>query len=477
MAANQRRIWSRLQPAPQDIPIGLAGKTHKPLHEEISDLCDELERQSSNIYKGSPLIVQQLRTVQEVIQRVSDYPLNSDMMIPLLKEVVLACHDVCTLDVPSSLEGYVQDHGFVTRENKYLLCIRQIDKLGRYWGLCKSTTLDSKRYPQLFENMKLYTLCPFKAATSLITAGRGQRAYLHVHAEMQILAFYGLKSSVQVPKPRVIGVSRAACYLCNLFIQKHGEFYVTKTHGWLFDAWNFPDLAATDTHQQSVYRQTLMKMDQEIQKELTKQYHNHVKRQKPMGSRLALPFPSTNSPVPSTTISTLPEANEIEPILLASPSTGASQVSEGADDNGSVSPAQLSSVKSNEPSTSPCGPLHSTDRALTAKLEDEVEPMAAVNSTVSLQCPIRRTISAMYPFRCKAKGISFTFEIEAPSRGHVCVAPVEDPVALPNGSVVDIGAMEDEQILTVARGNGEDNVSIHFRHPNGDISNIGLQWL
>ena len=59
-----------------------------------------------------------------------------------------------------------------------------------------------------------------------------------VHAEIQILLFY--EQRPQLFCPRIIGSSKSACYLCNLFIQSHGQFQVSRSHGRLYDRWILP---------------------------------------------------------------------------------------------------------------------------------------------------------------------------------------------------------------------------------------------
>lgn len=60
-----------------------------------------------------------------------------------------------------------------------------------------------------------------------------------IHAEIQLLFFYELHP--RITRPRVICSSKSACYLCNLFIQLHGQFSVPRTHGRLYDKWILPD--------------------------------------------------------------------------------------------------------------------------------------------------------------------------------------------------------------------------------------------
>ena len=60
-----------------------------------------------------------------------------------------------------------------------------------------------------------------------------------VHAEVQLLFFYELHPERR--KPRVLASSKDACYLCNLFIKLHGQFYTPATHGVVYDKWILPD--------------------------------------------------------------------------------------------------------------------------------------------------------------------------------------------------------------------------------------------
>lgn len=70
-----------------------------------------------------------------------------------------------------------------------------------------------------------------------------------VHAEVQIVAYYGLHPVAR--KPRVICSNKDACYMCNLFIQVHGMYYVPKSHGRLYTGWRVPPISSlNDAHAQ-----------------------------------------------------------------------------------------------------------------------------------------------------------------------------------------------------------------------------------
>lgn len=61
-----------------------------------------------------------------------------------------------------------------------------------------------------------------------------------IHAEIQ-LVFYYEQQQRAYPKPRVICSTKNACYLCNLFLRLHGEFFTPKTHGKLYPRWLLPN--------------------------------------------------------------------------------------------------------------------------------------------------------------------------------------------------------------------------------------------
>ncbi len=485
MVLSQRRVWKRLQRAPLAIPIGLAGKTYRPLRTEILMLCSALQGNKSSTSRGSQLLIQQLERLIEKMKSVEGCPPRSNAELALLRDIVINSDSICTGNGSPSLEKYVFDNELVALDFRSLPCIRQIDKIGRYWGMCKSMAEDSRKYPDLFASIKLNPpLSPYKAPKSLITAGRARSTHLHVHAEMQILAFYGLSSSAEIPKPRVIGVSRAACYLCNLFVQSHGQFFVTKTHGWLFDAWNFPDLAGSDPHQQTRYRHAIARMDVEIQRASAQERWNPSMRQKPMGSRLALPLQSRLSPAPSTDLSTVLEVDEVAMHLPASypaarrlEETRAETRLPGSRSDLSVTP--MSAVSSytpiptpgigkplgapseipppSPPTTQPASFRHSSHSSLSrvepinrtdlppactsiplslnppSPSSEPTQPPAASggkeistlssssSSIVSWELPVTRPVASKSSFRIRSNNVTISFEIEDGARGSVSI--------------------------------------------------------
>lgn len=59
-----------------------------------------------------------------------------------------------------------------------------------------------------------------------------------VHAEIQLLLHY--ESTSTRLAPRIICSSKSACYLCHLFVELHGRFQVSRTHGRVYEKWALP---------------------------------------------------------------------------------------------------------------------------------------------------------------------------------------------------------------------------------------------
>ncbi|KXH50811.1 hypothetical protein CSIM01_01660 [Colletotrichum simmondsii] len=65
-----------------------------------------------------------------------------------------------------------------------------------------------------------------------------------VHAEVQLIYHYHLKSRHSDLPPRVIRSSKDACYLCNAFIEAEKTFYTSRCHGRLYPSWKLPRVSS-----------------------------------------------------------------------------------------------------------------------------------------------------------------------------------------------------------------------------------------
>ncbi len=221
--------------------------------------------------------------------------------VDILKAAIKQSHALCT-SRGSTIEETVSSYGI----RPELICqdkrIRQMSKIGRYWGLCMDMVDVSRRYRCLFQHVVLRTIQPYHGVAVSLD---GTSMTCYVHAEIQLLTFYDMYPDLVSVKPRVLSVSKAACYLCDLFIITHGKFFFTKTHRQLYHEWTVPDLVEFNSDHRNDFRRVLAAMNKEMQITLNKE-RNRPSRQNrpyPLGSYLTLPLLLPHllqSPVPST---------------------------------------------------------------------------------------------------------------------------------------------------------------------------------
>ncbi|CAD0093468.1 unnamed protein product, partial [Aureobasidium vineae] len=87
----------------------------------------------------------------------------------------------------------------------------------------------------------------FRSSSSLYTQETHQKISTaarqegRVHAEIQLLCFYeSLESNPGIIRPRVICSEKHACFLCDIFIKAHAQFYTPSTHGTFYPRWRLP---------------------------------------------------------------------------------------------------------------------------------------------------------------------------------------------------------------------------------------------
>ncbi|KAL2040326.1 hypothetical protein N7G274_006769 [Stereocaulon virgatum] len=307
---EKNRIYGRLESIHWKKPGSRIGaKERRPLYLELHKVAQRLKQHRFPVHAEASLLIRKIQELCDSLQAIDNVESNTDKGRLLLAKAIKESYDLCTSGGTSTLNETISRCGFDPADvctNKY---IRQLDKIGRYWGLCRSMTEDSRRYPVLFANIQLNVLRPYEGSSSQISYTGGQRARCLVHAEIQIIVFYGRNPNATILKPRVIGASKSACYLCNLFIQYHRQFFVTKTHGHLYERWNFPDLADFSQVERDEYRRVLEAMDRELQAATARESNARRRRGHPTGSWLTLPPTRQLSPVPSTVLSSGLEEN------------------------------------------------------------------------------------------------------------------------------------------------------------------------
>lgn len=296
---SQERLHGRLQSKRWIRPKHLRGAQPKPLHQELRKASLQLFKQPLFTRMDFGLLTNKLNGLCDSFRLVDNEWENTEQRVQILKEIVRKSYDFCTSDGRCTLEETIRSLGL----NPSRLCadkrIQQVNKIGRYWELCVNMAKCSKKYGTLFKDLNLQILLPYQSIKSSISFLAGKRVSCFVHAEIQLITFYGLNANAAIKKPRVLGVSKSSCYLCNLFVLIQGHFFITKTHGHLYELWNVPDLAIYEPNQLADYRHVLSDMNKKVQMDLAKEKMGGYSRNHPMTSSVTLPKGQTLSPLPS----------------------------------------------------------------------------------------------------------------------------------------------------------------------------------
>ncbi|KAL9011323.1 MAG: hypothetical protein Q9173_003824 [Seirophora scorigena] len=163
-------------------------------------------------------------------------------------------------------------------------------------------------------NLRLESLSPYLSTRLFNPYTMGSVDY-YVHAEVQLITFYDLTPSLKALAPRVLGVSKWACYLCNLFVSLHGKYFISKTHGRLYHQWPVPNLASMSTAQRRKYRKILQDIHRLCKAAALKSFQTG--RSYPRESAYDFHAHGISSPIAASTASPISSQNTIR-----APSTG-----------------------------------------------------------------------------------------------------------------------------------------------------------
>lgn len=284
MILSEERLHGRLKSAQWTRPQHIK-PPQKPLYQELREVSRELANRLLSTERVASPLIQKLNDLCIHYQRI-EKP-QRDMRAQL-KQLVRKSYDLCTFDGSCSLEETLRKNGLAPHLVLNDRRIQQVNKIGRYWGLCVYLTKYARAYGNIFKNLSLEILTPYEDVKSSIAYEEGSRVSCFVHAEIQLVTFYGLHGTGSRTMPRILGVSKAACYLCSLFILSQGRFFITQSHGRLYDQWNVPDLATYDSSQLDEYRRVLKMVIKGIKIDIGAQKGRQSRRY-PLTSSVHLP--------------------------------------------------------------------------------------------------------------------------------------------------------------------------------------------
>jgi hypothetical protein len=257
---SRKRILGRLQSSKLKRPYYKGGHDSFPLYERIERLSNTLKCRAIHLTQVSDLQAA-LMDLVESLKNVDLKPLDDDL--ELLKTVVLKCHGISNKGNSKLLEKSLCVFGFgkdVTERRAVL----EIDKLGKYFGLCKDLIHFGRQSKTrlLWQNLRLETCTSYPSSTPC-----GSREFCFVHAEVQLILFYE-RFPKQPPEqtPRAIGSSKSACFLCDYFIRNYGSFGVSHSHMQLFTQWTIPEATWMSVEQVQRMRIIIRAIDKEVPK-------------------------------------------------------------------------------------------------------------------------------------------------------------------------------------------------------------------
>ncbi|KAJ4353928.1 uncharacterized protein N0V89_005659 [Didymosphaeria variabile] len=324
---NRLRIYQRVRKAVGHPPIFREkGRTR-------TNPDDKLSRAFSRMLKSHTKGSSQRLTAQghELVRRgialnvnllalleslsVDEIEHGSDDVLGQLEGISKECFNVTTDGGRVSFKHLLVESGLDARiwlKSKY---VGEVDKIGVYWritmSLFKIHGHISRGRPQALPPLKL-EIEGVRPYVSVIKEPsiQGRPMPCYVHAEIQLIthlvqqdARADLNSSSTQPtvsrRPRIIGASKSACFLCFLFLNCYQGPKAPATHGRLYDQWTVPDLFEyTATHSDHL-RQTLRLMHIAMVR-LREDYCLKKPRDHPMTSRVDIDrlslFTTTSEP-------------------------------------------------------------------------------------------------------------------------------------------------------------------------------------
>lgn len=379
--------------------------------------------------------------------------------LPQLQNVVKESFDITTSNgrtVFRTTLSNVSLDPLVWFKKKHIV---QIDKLSAYQRIPETLVREAyrRRLRPLFSDITVQFVDPYQSKPSSISPNRG-RVLCHVHAEVQMVVHYLLSTTAPL-RPRTIGTSKDACYLCHSFITKQALFRTSATHGRLYDQWTIPDLADYSPGQVRVLRATIRMMNDEFLRLAS-------------GKRMPRCYPLTSR----HNLRIYPEFSPKSSILSALPELTSLQVTE------EVTQDQDGHPDASSTSESTCTPGRTRD-SLSGEADiptpcpqsapETVRPAHPNPSPEPSPVQIRRN----QPHFATFPGLEIMVEIGAPRTGKIYwrKAGRVDKIA-EEENVVRIGSLEAGEEMHFQRRDTEDSVVLHLERLEGDVCSVILQW-
>ncbi len=303
---SQGRIQSRLRSSHWKKPSHIHGPNKVPLYTRIGRIL-------ARIPSSLPIQPTNIPSLRAALLGLLESLKTADAGTPedqpqLLEAVIQRSYEVSHQGTSTLLRTNLQQLGLASSiyESREVL---EIDKLSKYLELCNDLIrLSRQPSTRLFcKNIALETCTAFPSCQP-----PGAQAPCFVHGEVQLVLYYE-RHPTDLP-PRAIGSSKSACFLCDLFIEKHGTFGISHSHMMLYPKWTIPDSTWMNVQQCQRFRGIIRRMSIEVGALLNKKFYTQnmamesrahllrLIRDSPIASSVASPVPSEVPVVPSPRI-------------------------------------------------------------------------------------------------------------------------------------------------------------------------------
>ena len=252
---NMFRISDRLRSRKGSQPVVLNG------------LGEILKRiQSPDVRIQHPRLIARIETLCTVLRRHNGSS-KQFKQIQYIREVVTACHSFCSVVNEEQIKTMLMEAGVDLDKARGDPTIRQIYKIAAYHSIAEtlSSVTSKQGLRQYFLKTSIRCISAYTTTQIVIAhAADGGDRSCRVHAEIQLVVDMDRRSDSEWLRPRVICSGKAACFLCELFINQHGSYFVPETHGKLSPHWTIPDLIEYTPFLRGQYRGIIRAMNDEI---------------------------------------------------------------------------------------------------------------------------------------------------------------------------------------------------------------------
>lgn len=266
VALHQYRLKGYMRSCKWTKPRHLALSHKKPLWKDFPSL---LHRAQHLYTKKEKQMRQQMESsISSLALLYTMYEQHEGDEIMQLKHLVRATYHFCinhsTKDFVERLlnsVGATPTSQVQAAINQY----RQLEKIAAYYRIATFLARIAVKHSSLFKSgIAIDYLKPYESTPTTI-AHESWAHTCHVHAEVQLAVHYDLQSSsAETLRPRCIGTSKWLCFLCYSFLEAHGKFFPSKTHGKLYDQWTIPDLVEFDDETVARYRDVIARIDSRV---------------------------------------------------------------------------------------------------------------------------------------------------------------------------------------------------------------------